>query len=177
MKFYRTLLGILLSGFVLCGAANAQDHAAFQPVKELFAAMSKHDGEAMRKTSTKDFQLLEHGEDWSMQKLVEAVQPKGKPYVRKNFFKQINARQSGDVAWLSYWNKAEIRRGGKQRTLVWLESAVVVKQDDRWKVQLMHSTRLDADKHPSTIKWVPFEATTNSARPSELPKSASDSTR
>ncbi len=160
MKFCRALLGlVLLTCFAFRGTANAADHPAFQPVKELFAAMSKHDGDAMRETATKDFQLLEHGEDWSMQKLVDAVQPKGKPYERKNFFDQIRARQKGDVAWVSYWNKAEIRRGGGLRTLVWLESAVMVKEDDRWKVQLMHSTRLDPDKHPSNVEWVPFEPT------------------
>lgn len=158
MKIWRVLPGvILLSGMVFRATAHAEDHPAFQPVKELFAAMSKHDGEAMRETATKDFQLLEHGEDWSMQKLVDAVQPKGKPYERLNFFKQIRARQKGDVAWVSYWNKAEIRREGKLRTLVWLESAVVVKERDRWKVQLMHSTRLDAKQHPAKIKWVPFK--------------------
>lgn len=178
MKIWSVLPGVIfLSGLMSRGTANAEDHPAFQPVKELFAAMSKHDSEAMLKTATNDFQLLEHGEDWSMQKLAEAVQPKGRPYERKNFFSQIRARQKGDVAWVSYWNKAEIRREGKLRTLVWLESAVIVKQNDRWKVQLMHSTRLDADKHPSNIKWVPFEATTKSVHSGVLPKPLSKSPR
>lgn len=147
------LCGILF----LSGIVEAADHPAFQPVKELFAAMSKHDGNAMQETSTEDFQLLEHGEVWTMEKLVDAVQPKGKPYERKNFFSQIRARQNGNVAWVSYWNKAEIRRESGLRSVVWLESAVMVREDDRWKVQLLHSTRLDADKHPKTIKWVQFE--------------------
>jgi len=151
------LFGVLFS----TGIVEAADHPAFQPVKELFAAMSKHDGKAMQETSTADFQLLEHGEDWTMRDLVEAVQPKGKPYVRKNFFSQIRARQEGDVAWVSYWNKAEISREGVLRTVVWLESAVVVKENDRWKVQLMHSTRLEPDKHPKDIEWVQFEATSS----------------
>ena len=158
MKIYRALSGfVVFSWLAFHGTAVAEDHPAFQPVKELFAAMSNRDGEAMRKTATEDFQLLEHGEDWSMQKLVDAVQPKGKPRERKNFFKQIRARQNGDMAWVSYWNKAEIRSESGLRTLVWLESAVMVKDDDRWKVQLLHSTRLDANKHPATIKWIPFE--------------------
>jgi ketosteroid isomerase-like protein len=147
------LCGVLLFG----GMAQADDHPAFQPVKELFAAMSEHDGEAMQATSTEDFQLLEHGEDWTMEKLVDAVQPKGKPYQRRNFFHQIRARQTGDVAWVSYWNKAEISREGKQRTVVWLESAVVVREDDRWKVQLLHSTRLEPNKYPENIEWTEFE--------------------
>ncbi len=112
----------------------------------------------MHAQATEDFQLLEHGEVWTMQKLVDAVQPKGDPYERKNFFKQIRARQEGDVAWLSYWNKAEIRRKSGLRTVVWLESAVVVKEGNRWKIQLLHSTRLESDKHPKDIEWVPFEA-------------------
>ncbi len=153
-------VGFWLGGVLfLSGIAVAEDHPAFQPVKELFAAMSKHDGKAMRETSTEDFQLLEHGEEWTMQKLVDAVQPKGDPYDRKNFFQQIRARQEGDVAWLSYWNKAEIRRNSGLRTVVWLESAVIVKEGDRWKVQLLHSTRLEPDKYPENIEWVQFEAT------------------
>ncbi len=154
------MLFFLLVGVLLySGIAVAEDHPAFQPVKELFAAMSKHDGQAMQQNATEDFQLLEHGEVWTMQKLVDAVQPKGEPYERKNFFKQIRARQEGNVVWLSYWNKAEIRSSRGQRTVVWLESAVIVKDGDRWKVQLMHSTRLESDKHPQDVEWVQFEAT------------------
>ena len=149
-----------LCGFLLLsGSVEAADHPAFQPVKELFAAMSKHDGKAMQETATEDFQLLEHGEDWTMQQLVDAVQPKGEPYERKNFFSQIRARQKGNVAWVSYWNKAEIHREGGLRTVVWLESAVMVREDDRWKIQLLHSTRLEPDKHPKNVQWVQFEAT------------------
>ncbi|MEP3482301.1 MAG: nuclear transport factor 2 family protein [Fuerstiella sp.] len=150
--------GVWFCGFLLMsGIAEAKDHPAFQPVKELFAAMSKHDGQAMQQAATEDFQLLEHGENWTMQKLVDAVQPKGQPSERKNFFKQIRAHQKGDVAWVSYWNKAEIRRESGLRTLVWLESAVMVKTNNQWKVQLMHSTRLEANKHPKEIEWVQFE--------------------
>ncbi len=92
-------IGVLLGGVLfLSGIAVAEDHPAFQPIKELFAAMSKHDGQAMQEKATVDFQLLEHGEVWTMQKLVDAVQPKGEPYERKNFFKQIRARQ--EATWL-----------------------------------------------------------------------------
>lgn len=148
-------------GVVLFLSSNveADDHPAFQPVKELFAAMSKHDGKAMQETATEDFQLLEHGENWTMQMLIDAVQPKGDPYERKNFFRQIRARQEGNVAWVSYWNKAEILRAGGQRTVIWLESAVMVREDDRWKIQLLHSTRLEADLYPKDIQWVQFEPT------------------
>lgn len=148
------LLGFLLALF-LCstGVAEAADHPALEPVKALFAAMSKQDGKAMQDTSTRDFQLLEHGEEWTMQKLIAVVQANGQPRERKNFFKQIRARQSGDLAWVSYWNKAEIRRLKELRTIVWLESAVMAKVDGEWKIQMLHSTRVEPDKHPKNIKW------------------------
>ena len=155
LPFPCVIFGVaLFAGGIVC----AEDHPSFQPVKELFAAMARHDGKAMRATSTEDFQLLEHGEDWSMNRLIEAVQPKGKPYERRNFFRQIRVRENGDVAWVSYWNKAELRRAGGLRTVVWLESAVMVKEDGEWKVQLLHSTRLDPDKHPVGIKWEEFKS-------------------
>ena len=115
--------------------------------------MSEQDGNAMQDTSTEDFQLLEHGEEWTMQKLVAVVQANGKPQQRKNFFKQIRARQAGDMAWVSYWNKAEIQRATELRTIVWLESAVMVKVDGEWKIQMLHSTRVEPDKQPKNIKW------------------------
>ncbi|MCP4886807.1 MAG: nuclear transport factor 2 family protein [Planctomycetaceae bacterium] len=156
---------ILRIGFFLAvslcsvGVAEAVDHPAFQPVKELFGAMSRQDGKAMHETSTEDFQLLEHGEDWTMQKLVAVVKANGKPNQRKNFFKQIRAQQIGDMAWVSYWNKAEIQRATELKILVWLESAVMVKVNEKWKIQMLHSTRVEPDKQPNNIEWVPLEET------------------
>ena len=147
-------LGCLLAGF-LCSTAivEAADHPAFEPIKELFAAMSEQNGEAMQATATEDFQLLEHGEVWTMQKLVTVVEASGTPNQRKNFLKQIRARQRNDMAWVSYWNKAEIQRETELKIIVWLESGVLVKVGGEWKIQMLHSSRLDPNKHPKNIKW------------------------
>ncbi|MEL6105330.1 MAG: DUF4440 domain-containing protein [Planctomycetota bacterium] len=164
MKKKRLLVGLACAGIWLStaffhgGVADAADHPAFEPVKNLFAAMSRFDGTAMQGTATDDFQLLEDGEDWTMKMLIDAVQPRGKPAERKNFFKQIRAYQKGEVAWVSYWNKAEISREGGRKTIVWLESAVVVNDDGRWKVQLLHSTRLGPEKYPQGVEWVESKA-------------------
>jgi len=136
---------------------KAADHPAFDPVKKLFAAMSAKDGDAMRNTCTVDFQLLEHGEEWDMDKLVKVVQTPRPSQQRENFFKQINARQIGNVAWVSYWNKAELHGAKQLRTIVWLESAVMIRIKDQWKIQLLHSTRVEPDKQPKDIQWEHLE--------------------
>ena len=57
MKNSRHVRKVLQVGFWLAGVlflsglAVAEDHPAFLPVKELFSAMSKHDGQAMQATS------------------------------------------------------------------------------------------------------------------------------
>ena len=63
------------------------------------------------------------------------------------------------MAWVSYWNKAEIRRATELRIIVWLESAVMVKVDDEWKIQLLHSTRVESGKTPKNIQWDHSEVT------------------
>ena len=155
MKIKNFILSTML--LLIGGQAAANDHPAFMPVKDLFAAMSAFDGKAMKATSTDDFQLLEHGEDWTMQMLVDAVMPKGKPYVRKNYFQQIRAVENGNSVWISYWNKAEISGENGRGEVVWLESAVMVKVDGKWKIQMLHSTRLDKERYPKNVKWIEFK--------------------
>ena len=119
--------------------------------------MSAFDGEAMKATSTKDFQLLEHGEDWTMQMLIDAIMPKGKPYVRKNYFQQIRAVENGNSVWISYWNKAEFSGENGRGEVVWLESAVMIKEKGEWKIEMLHSTRLDKERHPKNVEWVEYK--------------------
>jgi len=48
----------------------------------------------------------------------------------------------GNMAWVSYWNQAQINKNGKSSTYKWLESVVLIRQSQsgRWKIQMMHST-------------------------------------
>jgi len=148
----KWILTLIIIGF--SPMLKAEEHPAFMPVKKLFAAMSAFDGEAMKATSTSDFQLLEHGEDWTMQMLIDAVMPKGKPYVRKNYFQQIRAVENGNSVWISYWNKAEFSGESGRGEVVWLESAVMIKKEGEWKIEMLHSTRLDKERHPKDVAWV-----------------------
>jgi len=128
--------------------ANAQEAPQpFSAVQALFAAMSAGDASAMRATSTQDFHLLEVGEVWDMDKLVTAVTSSDGVTTRRNFFAVINSRTSGDKAWVSYWNRAVFTRPASEAQRVeWLESAVLVKHGDGWLIEMLHSTRLQADQ-------------------------------
>ena len=90
-----------------------------------------------------DFQLLEDGEVWNLDTLVNKIMPRKNSKVQRiNKFEFIKVEQNGSMAWVSYNNQADFRLGEKQQTLKWLESAVLIKDKGRWKIQMLHSTKL-----------------------------------
>ncbi len=154
IKFF--IITIVLSFSFVLKAENSQP---FNAVQNLFAAMSAFDFQRMRDVVTDDFQLLEHGEDWSIERLIKAIDPKGNPYVRKNYFKIIREVPKDGVVWVSYWNKATFQSGKKSEdksaqkinVAIWLESAVMVKENNVWKLQMLHSTKINNDKLPKDV--------------------------
>jgi len=123
--------------------------AVFKPVQALFSAMSAVNHAKMKDVVTQDFQLLEVGEDWNIDDLANVVKPS--TYKRRNYFGVIKTKISGDMAWVSYWNKATFNNGENESTVAWLESAVMIKVDNQWKVQMLHSTRIKVENIPKHV--------------------------
>lgn len=108
-----------------------------------FNGLSLIDADTLKYYSTSDFQLLEDGKVWNLDTLINKVMPrKNLNITRTNRFEFIKTEQNGTMAWVSYNNSAEFWQGEKQQTIQWLESAVLKKVEGRWKVQLLHSTKL-----------------------------------
>lgn len=148
MQLFKSLIIFLM----VTTPSYAQD-MPFRVVQELFSAMSAVDHKKMQASATDDFQLLEAGEDWNMQDLIEVIKPSD--YHRRNYFHLINSRVYGDIAWVSYWNKATFtkkdHKGHSEEAVAWLESAVLVKQNSQWKIQMLHSTRIKAEQIPTDL--------------------------
>jgi hypothetical protein len=98
---------------------------------------------------TSDLQLLEVGEDWDIDDLVEVVTPS--EFARRNYFNVLKVKTSDEMAWVSYWNKATFTKGELVETVVWLESAVLIRDDNEWKIQMLHSTRIRPEDLPKDI--------------------------
>jgi len=149
----RTTLKLLIAAFILIGQSTlAGEEKPFKPVNDLFLAMSQVDHKKMKAEVTDDFLLLEHGEVWKIDDLIKVVKPS--EYKRTNYFSIINIRFKTDIAWINYWNKANFDNGKNSEDIVWLESAVVVKDSGVWKLEQMHSTRLDPTKVSKNIVFI-----------------------
>ena len=127
----------------------------FKPVQELFAAMSAIDHAKMKEVVTTDFQLLEAGEDWTLNDLINVVKPSA--FKRRNYFSVIKTKINGNMAWVSYWNKATFSDEKKDSAVAWLESAVMIKNSGVWKVQMLHSTRVKVENLPKNILLTEYD--------------------
>jgi len=135
----------LALSLVFCAAvASAQEEEIKATIVRFFDGLSELNENKLKETTTTDFILLENGEVWNLDTLISKIQPRKQTnFKRVNSFVFINTQQNADVAWVSYENTAEFTVNDKQRTVKWLESAVLKKQLGKWRIVLLHSTVLN----------------------------------
>lgn len=148
MKQVLTFITLL----IFSTSIHAKDNNIFTPVSDLFLAVSNVDHTQMRAAVDDSFLLLEHGEVWTINDFINVVKPSD--FIRTNYFSVINSRVVGDVAFINYWNKANIKSTQRSIDVYWLESAVVSKVDDKWLLSQMHSTRLPQDEIPKGVTFI-----------------------
>jgi hypothetical protein len=135
-----------VSLFVICSInllAQKDRNKIEATVVGFFNGLSLVNADTLKFYATPDFQLLEDGQVWNMDTLINKIMPrKNSKIERVNTFEFIRTEQSGNMAWVSYNNSAEFRLGEKHQIMRWLESAVLTKRKGNWKIQLLHSTKL-----------------------------------
>ena len=141
---YKLLLIIVISFSVTTSVHADEKSNAFKPVDKLFLAMSEVNHKNMKANVTDSFVLLEHGEVWSIDDLIDVVNPS--EYVRTNYFSIINITIHGDLALANYWNKANFSNKINSDDVIWLESTVMEKSEGIWRLSQMHSTRIAPGK-------------------------------
>jgi len=102
--------------------------------------------ELLTKYHTDDFILLEHGEVWTNDTIANwCIRAKKRDIgvKRINSFDFFEAKKEGNRIWMAYHNYATIKKDTLERKLEWLESIVAIKEDSIWKLELMHSTRVN----------------------------------
>ena len=149
---------LAMSAMLLLVASPVRGNAAdpLASVQELFHAISAFDYDGMRALVTADFQLLEAGELWTIDTLVTQIAEYEGKLERRNYFSPIGGEQVGDLAWVSYWNMARYKTAEREANRMWLESAVLEKTADGWKIQLLHSTAIPRDKAPAGVQFTEF---------------------
>ena len=141
-------LFLLLSTLSLGQSLSAADEeAAKQLVIGSFEDIwSDLDAEKIPLYHTDDFIILEQGVVWnndSIRNYQSRELEAGRNLKRHNKFDFVKVEEKGNAIWLAYHNYATWTKEGKVvGNARWLESAVAVKTEAGWKLQMMHSTRV-----------------------------------
>lgn len=141
-------ISLLLIAFSIPAFMMAQEHLSAsqqevqQTVMKMFDALSNRDSLGLKKYCTTDIALYEYGQPWNIDTLIlkAITQNQATDFKRSNSFDFINTTTDKTMACVTYHLTSAITRDGKQATVQWLETVVLVKQKKQWKVKHLHST-------------------------------------
>lgn len=113
-----------------------------QTVVKLFNALSNRDSVSLKAYSTADITLYEYGQVWNIDTLIlkAITQNQSADFKRTNSFEFINTTVDKTMALVTYQLQSVITKDGKQSTVQWLETVVLVREKKQWKVKHLHST-------------------------------------
>ena len=137
------MLLLIVSSFSFPLFAQKENKEIESSIIGFFNGLSLINADTLKFYSTDDFQLLENGEIWNLDTLIAKIMPRKNANIQRvNNFNFVKTEQNSNTAWVSYFNSAEFSLGDKKQTIKWLESAVLKKNNGKWKIQMLHSTKL-----------------------------------
>lgn len=146
MKKYIAVFVSLFISMVLVAQepSTKKQMAVQQTVIKLFTALSNSDTTGLKFYSTGNVKFYEYGQIWMIDTLIKKVMMTGKTpdFKRINSFEFINTTISKKTAWVTYYLQSIITRNGKQEIIKWLETVILIKEKNQWKINVLHSTRL-----------------------------------
>jgi len=141
---YKLLVCLLLPSTLFAQQVTSNDEEKIKDVIiRLFDGFAQLDHAKITKQTTPDFILLENGAVWNNDTIVKKIslsKDRYESFSRINRIEFIRTEIRGNTAWTCFYNQADIRADSTSRSVRWLESAVLIKKKNEWKVQQFHST-------------------------------------
>ncbi len=124
--------------------AGNNEEAVKQAVKNYYDLyFAKMDKSEYRSILTKDYLLLENGEILNTEDDIVAMPDSNSGYKRIDSFDFRLVKVEGDIAYAVYFLRSKITdKVNGMRNKEWLESAVLQRSEEGWKIALLHSTRI-----------------------------------
>ncbi len=139
----KTILFLLsIFSVAFLNAQSKDENAVQQTVIKLFDALSNKDSSGLKDQCAADVKFYEYGEAWTIDFLIKnaIVKNTATDFKRTNKFNFLNTTINGNTAWTTYDLYSTIISNGKNISIHWMETVVLVKEKERWKIKLLHST-------------------------------------
>ena len=142
-RLFTIFLVVIINSSINAQKVPGEERKVQETITKLFDGIAELDFPKIRQSCTQDLLLLETGKIWTVDSLVKVLSLlRNASYKRDNIINFIKTDIKGSTAWTTYNNTANINMNGKQRSVTWLESAVLIKKGREWQVALLHSTKL-----------------------------------
>jgi ketosteroid isomerase-like protein len=145
MKRRKIILGLLIISLcTLTVWAGDDEEAVKQAVKNYYYLyFVKMDKNEYRSILTEDYLILENGELLDAEGDIALMPEPDSSYERTDTFDFRYVKIEGDIAYTVYFLKAEIKdKTNGTINKEWLESTILRRSGDGWKIALLHSTRI-----------------------------------
>lgn len=139
------LCSLICFSVSLSAQPSGQDREVRQPIVKLFDALSDRNAAAVRSECTDDVRFYEYGNAWPVDTLIDLAITKNTAadFKRINTFEFLNTTIAGNAAWVTYNLQSDITRNGKNSSIHWQETVILVHGQNGWKIRVLHSTRVD----------------------------------
>jgi ketosteroid isomerase-like protein len=116
-------------------------------VIDLFEALSNRDAQGLKKLCTADVRFYEYGEAWPVDTLINLAITKNtaSDFKRTNQFDFVDTTIQGNTAWTTYNLQSDITKNGQVVSVYWMETVILIQEEKKWKIKVLHSTRLQRD--------------------------------
>jgi lactoylglutathione lyase len=126
-----------------------------QLLKDDYKTMQSWDAQKHVANCTKDYLLIESGEIWDLRKEIESYKANANRVIqRTDSFTILTVKIFGNVAYDVHHLQSVITENNNSITKEWNESVVFRKEEDGWKIALIHSSLLSSTKAAASFDHV-----------------------
>ena len=124
------------------GKLTENQQSVQKVIIDMFQAFSDRDTDKLKSNCNPDLLLLENGIVWNLDTLIQKNNQNKAitDFNRINTIDFIDTKVRNNMAWTTYNNQAEVTINGQHIIIKWLETAVLIKEDKIWKIEVLHST-------------------------------------
>lgn len=144
-KVFLVVTVVIISKSLVLSQELTKDQRSVQnTILRLFDALSNRDSVALKAQCTADVLLFEYGKTWTIDTLIikSIKENQSNNFKRVNKIDFISTSVDHDVAWATYKNQANIEQNDDRRILQWIETVILIRENEAWKIKVLHSTLL-----------------------------------
>lgn len=141
MKQFLALIFMLVIVTAFNGTRSDGPATLINVLNNYFQGIATKNRAMLDSNCTRDYILFEHGAIWNNDSLWAVMQSEPAISIR---FKLDNFKTTIDTktGHISYHNEGRFYRNDTlMQTIHWVESAAFLKENGRWKIHFLHSTR------------------------------------